>query len=64
MLKVLKSGFFLTIQDLGRFGNRHIGVPVSGALDSISVRWANKMLDNDPNDAVLGNNDDRTYFAV
>ncbi|WP_420322710.1 biotin-dependent carboxyltransferase family protein [Flagellimonas sp.] len=53
MLKVLKSGFFLTIQDLGRFGNRHIGVPVSGALDSISVKWANKMLDNDPNDAVL-----------
>lgn len=53
MLKVLKSGFFLTIQDLGRFGNRHIGVPVSGALDFISVKTANKMLGNDPNDAVL-----------
>nr|WP_298790005.1 biotin-dependent carboxyltransferase family protein [uncultured Allomuricauda sp.] len=53
MLKVLKSGFFLTIQDLGRFGNRHIGVPVSGALDSVSVKRANKMLGNDPKDAVL-----------
>ncbi|MGX1929982.1 5-oxoprolinase subunit C family protein [Flagellimonas sp. 2504JD4-2] len=53
MLKVLKSGFFLTIQDLGRLSNRHLGVPISGVLDSISVKMANKMLGNDSNDAVL-----------
>ncbi|WP_190808874.1 biotin-dependent carboxyltransferase family protein [Flagellimonas sp. S3867] len=53
MLKVLKSGFFLTVQDLGRLGNRHIGVPISGVLDSISVKRANQMLGNNANDAVL-----------
>lgn len=53
MLKVLKSGFFVTIQDLGRFGYRDIGVPVSGAMDAISVKKANLLLENDPNDAVM-----------
>lgn len=53
MLKVLKSGFFLTVQDLGRFGYRDIGVPVSGAMDKIAVKRANLLLDNAPNDAVL-----------
>ncbi len=53
MLKVLKSGFFTTIQDLGRFGHRDIGVPISGAMDVESVKKANLLLENDPNDAVL-----------
>lgn len=53
MFKVLKSGFFLTVQDLGRFGYRDIGVPVSGAMDKIAVKRANVLLDNTPNDAVL-----------
>lgn len=53
MLKVLKSGFFITIQDLGRFGHRDIGVPISGAMDIESVNKANLLLENDPNDAVL-----------
>ncbi len=53
MLKVLKSGFFLSVQDLGRLGHRHIGVPISGVLDTIAVKRANKMLKNDPSDSVL-----------
>ncbi len=53
MLKVLKSGFFVTIQDLGRFGYRDIGVPVSGVMDQISVKKANKLLDNKPEAAVM-----------
>lgn len=53
MLKVLKSGFFTTIQDLGRFGYRDIGVPISGAMDTDSVKKANLLLENDPNAAVL-----------
>lgn len=53
MLKVLKSGFFISIQDLGRFGYRDIGVPISGAMDADSVKKANLLLENDPNDAVL-----------
>ncbi|SNZ00106.1 biotin-dependent carboxyltransferase family protein [Flagellimonas pacifica] len=53
MLKILKSGFFVTIQDLGRFGYRDIGVPVSGAMDDVSVKNANKLLENEPNAAVM-----------
>ncbi|GLU44641.1 biotin-dependent carboxyltransferase family protein [Allomuricauda sp. NBRC 101325] len=53
MLKVLKSGFYLTIQDLGRFGYRDIGVPISGAMDIASVKKANMLLENEENDAVL-----------
>ena len=53
MLKVLKSGFFVTVQDLGRFGFRDIGVPISGAMDVDSVKKANILLENNPEDAVL-----------
>ncbi|MGB5435676.1 MAG: biotin-dependent carboxyltransferase family protein [Maribacter sp.] len=53
MLKVLKSGFYTTIQDEGRFGYRDKGVPVSGAMDVTDVRTANRLLENDDNAAVL-----------
>ena len=53
MLKVLKSGFFTTIQDLGRFGYRDKGVPVAGAMDTESVKKANLLLENEPNAAVM-----------
>jgi len=53
MLKVLKSGFFVCIQDLGRYGYRELGVPVSGAMDRQSVKKANLMLGNPPDASVL-----------
>lgn len=53
MLKLLKSGFFTTVQDLGRFHYRNKGVPVSGAMDSESVSIINAILGNNANDAVL-----------
>lgn len=53
MLKVIKSGFFTTVQDRGRFGFRHMGVPVSGAMDQAAALLANAMLENDENAAVL-----------
>lgn len=53
MLRVLKSGFFTTIQDLGRLNYRSIGVPVSGAMDHDSANKANRLLENDVFDAVL-----------
>ena len=53
MLKVLKSGFYTTIQDRGRFGFRSYGVPVSGAMDSYSSQFANAILGNNVDDAVL-----------
>ncbi|WP_047245569.1 5-oxoprolinase subunit C family protein [Maribacter thermophilus] len=53
MLKVLKSGFYTSVQDLGRFGYRNKGVPVSGVMDHISVKKANSLLENKVTDAVL-----------
>ena len=53
MLKVLKSGFYTSIQDLGRFQYRNKGVPVSGAMDQMSVFKANSLLENDTSAAVL-----------
>jgi biotin-dependent carboxylase-like uncharacterized protein len=52
MLKVIKSGFYTTIQDTGRFGHRAYGVPVSGAMDAYSSQFANAILGN-ANDAAL-----------
>ncbi|MEJ2585400.1 MAG: biotin-dependent carboxyltransferase family protein [Robiginitalea sp.] len=53
MLKVLKPGFFTSIQDRGRFHYRHFGVPVSGAMDQIAFKRANALLENDPGAAAL-----------
>lgn len=53
MLKVLKSGFFTSIQDAGRFGFRNKGVPVSGAMDARALSKANSLLENPIDAAVL-----------
>lgn len=53
MVEVLKSGFFTTVQDLGRYDFQHYGVPISGAMDHYSANLANALLNNDKNDAVL-----------
>ncbi|MFH6604016.1 biotin-dependent carboxyltransferase family protein [Maribacter algicola] len=53
MLKLLKSGFYTSVQDRGRFGYRDKGVPVSGAMDNQAFETANALLENDENDAVL-----------
>ncbi|MUU76943.1 5-oxoprolinase subunit C family protein [Winogradskyella endarachnes] len=53
MIKVLKSGFFSTIQDQGRFGYRNFGVPVSGVMDKYASDFANQILGNEKKSAVL-----------
>ncbi|WP_026775354.1 biotin-dependent carboxyltransferase family protein [Polaribacter sp. Hel_I_88] len=53
MLKVLKAGFFTTIQDKGRVGFANLGVPVSGAMDGYSADLANSILNNSLQAAVL-----------
>ncbi len=53
MLKVLKAGFYTTIQDSGRFHYRNKGVPVSGVMDEISVFKVNSLLENEESAAVL-----------
>ena len=53
MIKVIKSGIQLTIQDLGRVGFRHLGVSRSGSLDTYAHIIANRLLNNTDNAAVL-----------
>ncbi|MGB5555926.1 MAG: biotin-dependent carboxyltransferase family protein, partial [Flavobacteriaceae bacterium] len=53
MLKVLKSGFYTTLQDQGRFGHRDKGVPVAGAMDGLAYAKANHLLENSKDAAVL-----------
>ncbi|MDD2060941.1 biotin-dependent carboxyltransferase family protein [Pseudomonas sp. GD03860] len=41
------------LQDAGRFGVRHLGVTQGGALDWVSMRWANWLLGNAADAAVV-----------
>jgi len=52
-LLVLSPGPFTTVQDRGRFGYQHMGIPVSGALDSFACRVANLLVGNSEGAAVL-----------
>ncbi len=45
-LHMLAPGLHTTVQDLGRPGYQAIGVPMSGALDGISLRLANALVGN------------------
>lgn len=53
MLRLLKSGFYTSVQDKGRFGYRDRGVPVSGAMDNLAISKANGLLENKDDAAVL-----------
>ncbi|MFM1878982.1 MAG: hypothetical protein RLZZ241_1848 [Bacteroidota bacterium] len=53
MIQVKDPGFFTSVQDLGRYGYRHFGVPVSGVADTLSASRVNALLENDPADALL-----------
>jgi KipI family sensor histidine kinase inhibitor len=49
-IEVLQPGMLTTVQDLGRPGLAHLGVPHSGAADPASLRRANRLAGN-PDDA-------------
>ena len=51
VFKILKSGIFDTIQDLGRYGFQQYGIPISGAMDSYALRIGNRLLGNEENKA-------------
>ncbi|MFJ6280095.1 5-oxoprolinase subunit B/C family protein [Arthrobacter subterraneus] len=52
-LEVLSPGPQSLIQDLGRPGLSDLGVSVSGAADVSSTRQANRLVGNEPGDAVI-----------
>jgi KipI family sensor histidine kinase inhibitor len=45
-IEVIKPGPLATVQDLGRSGYGHLGVPHSGAADAASLRVANRLAGN------------------
>lgn len=52
-LHVVRPGALTTVQDLGRRGHAHLGVPRSGALDEPAYRLANRLLGNPEGAAAL-----------
>ena len=52
-INVIKPGLSTTVQDLGRPGYYHIGIPVSGGMDTLSLAAANLLVGNAAGDAVL-----------
>jgi len=53
MLEVIHGGVLTTVQDLGRRGYLHMGIPRSGAFDAFSLKVANHLVENDPSEAGL-----------
>lgn len=52
-VNVIKPGLSTTVQDLGRPGYYHIGIPMSGGMDMLSLAAANLLVGNPAGAAVL-----------
>jgi biotin-dependent carboxylase-like uncharacterized protein len=52
-VNVVKPGLSTTVQDLGRPGYYHIGIPLSGGMDRFALRCANLLVGNKEGAAVL-----------
>lgn len=71
-IQVIEAGLQTTIQAGPRTGLRHLGVPTSGAADSLSLALANRLVGNDLHAAALEVTlsglllrfDGATYFAL
>ncbi|TWU00299.1 Kinase A inhibitor [Botrimarina colliarenosi] len=53
LLRVVSPGVQTTVQGLGRFGQQHLGVSPGGAMDTASLRLANRLVGNAPETPVL-----------
>ena len=53
VIEVLTPGMLTTVQDLGRPGFQRFGVPIGGAMDSFSLRLANRLVGNPPDSTCL-----------
>jgi allophanate hydrolase subunit 2 len=52
-IDVVKPGLATSVQDLGRPGYYHLGIPLSGGMDQYAVIAANLLVGNAESDAVL-----------
>lgn len=52
-VKVISPGLSTSVQDLGRPGYYHLGIPEGGGMDRFATRIANLLVGNDPGAALL-----------
>jgi biotin-dependent carboxylase-like uncharacterized protein len=52
-IEIHSPGLSTTVQDLGRPGYYHLGIPLSGGMDQYALQAANLLVGNDPGAAVL-----------
>jgi biotin-dependent carboxylase-like uncharacterized protein len=52
-VSVIKPGLATSIQDLGRPGYFHLGIPIGGAMDRLALRAANMLVGNEEGAACL-----------
>lgn len=52
-IKVISPGIFTSVQDLGRPGYYHLGIPLSGGMDRQALKIANLLVGNPEDQAVL-----------
>lgn len=52
-MRILEPGMLTTVQDLGRPGFASLGIPQGGAADSLSLRTANRLVQNPDSAACL-----------
>lgn len=60
MIEIHEGGISSTVQDLGRSGNYHIGMPPSGAMDPYAHSVANFLVGNDADAATI----EMTYQGI
>lgn len=48
-LQITQPGFLTLLQDLGRFGQHHLGLTTGGPMDPWAFRMANRLLENHDN---------------
>jgi biotin-dependent carboxylase-like uncharacterized protein len=52
-IKVITPGLATSVQDLGRPGYYHVGIPEGGGMDRFATRIANLLVGNEPGAAIL-----------
>lgn len=53
LLEVIMPGILSSVQDTGRVGYRHAGVPLCGAFDTVALSIGNRLLGNTESDAAI-----------
>ncbi|MFC0402649.1 biotin-dependent carboxyltransferase family protein [Paraburkholderia rhizosphaerae] len=53
MIDVIRAGLLSSVQDLGRHGQRHLGIAMGGALDRLALEVGNRLVGNRPDAAGL-----------